>query len=265
MISPEVLAHVPGCEDLRPPQAVQPLPGGQGRNQVLRIDTTAGSFVLRRRLGRLDRPGALAITELTVHRAAAAAGLAPRIVAAAPDGRWMLMEFVDQPPWTEAGLRLPGAMERLGGRLALLQSLEPPTAVPVADAPAMAEGYLARLRERDPAAAHQLEPAIDTVRQLTAELEDFGQRSVLAHGDPMVSNMLGPLPVLVDWEYAQLADPTWDFACLLSYYPYLAEGLPRLLASAGLDHPRELARFNLQRRRFDLLNSLWERAYPAVG
>src|SRR5687767_961136 len=148
MIPPEVLAHVPGCEQLRPPRAVRPLRGGQGRNEVLRIDTTEGSFVLRRRLGPLDRPGALAVTELTVHRAAAAAGLAPAVLAAAPDGRWMLMEFVDAPLWTPEGLREHGALERLGGRLALLHSLQPPAGVPVADAPAMARGYLARLRER---------------------------------------------------------------------------------------------------------------------
>src|SRR5688500_6679003 len=170
MISPEVLAHVPGCEGLRPPRAVRPLPGGHGRNEVLRIDTTEGSFVLRRRLGPLDRPGALALTELTVHRVAAAAGLAPGVLAAAPDGRWMLMEFVDQPLWTPEELRQPGALERLGGRLALLHSLPAPVGVPAADAPAMALSYQARLRERDPAAARGLEPAVIKVQQLTAEL-----------------------------------------------------------------------------------------------
>ena len=265
MIPPDVLARVPGCDGTRPPLAVQALPGGFGRNEVLRIDTALGRFVLRRRLGPLDRPGALALTELIVHRTAAAAGLAPGILAAASDGSWLLMEFVAAPLWTEAELRSPDGVERLGGWLAALHSLPLPDDVPVADAPAMASGYLAQVRGRDPVAATVLEPDVARVQHLTRELDGFVRRRVLAHGDLLVSNMLGPQPLLVDWEYAQIADPTWDCACLLSYYPFLETRLPRLLASAGLDDRDDRAHLDLQRERFDLLNRLWERAYPAHG
>src|SRR5690606_42046116 len=58
--------------DGRPPQAIHPLPGGEGRNEVLRIDTAEGRFVWRRRLPPVDRPGAAAGTELAAHRLAAA-------------------------------------------------------------------------------------------------------------------------------------------------------------------------------------------------
>jgi aminoglycoside phosphotransferase (APT) family kinase protein len=78
------------------------------------------------------------------------------------------------------------------------------------------------------------------------------------HGDLAVTNLLGDEPLLVDWEYTQLADPTWDLACLLGYYPGLDAVAPRLLASYGLK-PGDLDRLALQRERFELLNRLWER------
>ena len=88
---------------------------------------------------------------------------------------------------------------------------------------------------------------------------------VLAHGDLMVSNLLGPLPLLVDWEYAQAAHPAWDFACLLSYYPWLETRLAPLLAWAGLHEGEGRERFRLELERFRLLNRLWERAYSEAG
>ncbi len=56
---------------------------------------------------------------------------------------------------------------------------------------------------------------------------------MLNHGDLMVSNMLGDAPQLVDWSTAQVADPTWDMACLLAYYPGMGRYMPRLLAAAA--------------------------------
>ena len=70
---------------------------------------------------------------------------------------------------------------------------------------------------------------------------------------------------MVDWEYAQAADPTWDLACLLSYYPALAPFMNFLLDAAGCAGPAAQTRLRLQRARFTLLNRLWEAAYPAAG
>jgi thiamine kinase len=263
MIPEPLMALVPGCEDARPPLAVVPLPGGQGRNEVLRIDTVQGRFVWRHRLPPLNRPGSAALNELQAHRHAAAAGLAPGVLAAAADGNWILMEHVDAPTWTEAQLATTAGLEKLGATLATLHALDAPAQVQAADAPAMAQGYMAILRWRDPAAAAALEPLLRQVELLTAELAGTGQRRALVHGDLMVSNMLGPRPLLVDWEYAQASDPVWDFACLLSYYPTLEAGLARLLGSAGVDGPESRARLVLERARFELLNRLWDRAYPA--
>lgn len=260
MIPAAVLEQVPGCAGGRPPAAVMPLPGGFGRNKVLRIDTAEGRFVWRNRLPPVERPGALPRTELAAHQLAASAGLAPAILAAATDGRWILMEYVDSPVWIEPDLESTRGMELLGTQLAKLHGLAAPAGVADADAPAMGRGYLARVAQRDPAAATALQPLVHEIERVTAGLGREGRR-VLVHGDLMASNLLGPQPVLVDWEYAQVAHPAWDFACLLSYYPRLESRLAPLLAWAGLQEGEGRERLRLERERFELLNRLWDGAY----
>lgn len=265
MIPDELLELVPGCSQAQPPLRVQGLPGGQGRNEVLRIDTPEGRFVWRRRLLPLNRPGAVALTELRAHRHAAAAGLAPGVLAAAADGSWILMQHIDAQPWSVSELLGADALTRLAGRLALLHQIRVPLDLPAADAPAMARSYLGILQRRDPAAVAALQPLVRRVEQLTSRLASLGMRRALVHGDLMASNMLGPLPLLVDWEYAQVADASWDWACLLDYYPQIESALPRLLAIAGLDRPEDRERLELQRQRFALLNRLWRQAYSPPG
>jgi aminoglycoside phosphotransferase (APT) family kinase protein len=262
MIPPHLLSRIPGCSDGAPPLAVEPLPGGQGRNVVVRVETALGRFVMRQRLAPVNRPGALALTELRAHRLAAGAGLAPPILDAADDGSWILMEHVDAPPWSPVQLESQRGLERLGGFLRKLHAQAIPVDLPVADAPAMARGYVERLRHRDPVSAAALQPLVDQVTRQSAVLAPSARR-VLVHGDLTASNILGATPILVDWEYAQAADPGWDFACLLSYYPALEPALGPLLAAAGIDDAQARERFRLERQRFGLLNRLWDQAYPA--
>lgn len=257
----EALALLPaGLQGLEAPR-VQALPGGAGRNEVLRIDTGNGRFVWRRRRPPIDRPGSAAHTELLAHRLAAAAGLAPGILAAAPDAEWILMQHVDAEPWKDAAFDDLHNVQRLGARLAELHGLPVPAELPSADAAAMARGYVTRIAQRDAVAAAAAQPVVERVELLSERLADLGEGRVLVHGDLMASNLLGEKPVMVDWEYAQAADPTWDCACLLSYYPQLETCLPQLLASMRLSGPQISARLALQRERFALLHRLWDRAY----
>ncbi len=258
MIPAEVLACIPGCEAGRPPLDVQPLPGGRGCNQVLRVDTSQGRFVWRQRHAPIDRPGSRAADELLAQRTAAAAGFAPALIAAHPQGQWLLMEFVDAPHWTSERLQTPRGVEVLGQRLAGLHALAAPEGLREVDAAGIARGYLAQLAPVAPREAIDLDPLLARIEALGRRLSSNGTGLVLNHGDLAATNMLGDLPLLVDWEYTQLADPTWDLACLLGYYPGLDALGPRLLASYGLK-PGERDRLALQRERFELLNRLWER------
>ncbi len=258
MIPAEVLASIPGCEAGRPPLDVQPLPGGRGCNQVLRIDTSQGRFVWRRRHAPIDRPGSRAADELLAQRAAAAAGFAPAIIAAQPQGQWLLMEFVDALQWTSERLYTSAGIEAVAQRLAGLHALDVPEGLTEVDATEIARGYLTQLAPVAPKEVIDLGPLLARIEALGRRLSNNGAGLVLNHGDLTVTNMLGKLPLLVDWEYTQLADRSWDLACLLGYYPGLDALAPRLLASYGLP-PGERERLALQRERFELLNRLWER------
>jgi thiamine kinase-like enzyme len=88
-------------------------------------------------------------------------------------------------------------------------------------------------------------------------MHGLADRAVLNHGDLQLANMLGPEPLLIDWEYAQVVDPTYDIACLLAYYPRLEPQLGRLMSCAGLSSLAEQAVLALQRERFACLNRLW--------
>ncbi len=260
MIPADILALIPGCADGRSPRVVQPLSGGRGCNLVLRVDTDAGRFVLRQRRPPLDRPGSAAQAELRSQMAAAAAGLAPRVINAALDGSWLLMDFIDAGLWTEQQLLSNDGVERLGARLAQLHDLAVPEGLPALDAPRIAMGYLQQLRIADPRQAELYQPLLSRVQKLSQAMEGLAGRTVLNHGDLQTGNMLGREPMLIDWEYAQVVDPTYDLACLLTYYPRLESQLGRLMESAGLSNLADQAVLALQRERFACLNQLWDAA-----
>jgi hypothetical protein len=264
LIPAQILPRIPGCEDGRPPLAVSPLPGGRGCNLVLRVDTAQGRFVWRQRFLPIDRPGSRAIDELHAQQLAAGAGLAPTVLAAHPEGHWLLMEFIDAPVWTVERLHTEEGAAKLAGQLARLHGLQIPAEWPPVDPVAMADGYLARLSAFDPGDATALAPLRDRVAAISASISDCGLQPEPDHGDLSAGNLLGEAPLLVDWEYAQVAEPGWDLACLLTYYPGMARWLPRLLSGSGLTGPAA-SLLELQRERFALLDRLWGRLSTHEG
>lgn len=263
MIEAALLARVPGCEAGQPAQRVEPLSGGRGCNAVMRIDTAAGQFVLRRRHQPLNRPGSFSRNELQCHRLAAAAGLAPRLLDAADDGAWLLMEYIPENPWTDSQLITAAGIEALGAQLRRLHALPLPPDLPPIDAPQIARDYLRLIAARDPGLAAGLVAELRGVEQGARELAVASDRTALNHGDLQAANLLGPRPLLVDWEYAQRVHPTYDVACLLSYYPALQPQQQSLLEACGLDSAGDRQILSLQQRLFSRLNRLWQLAYTA--
>lgn len=262
LIPAQLLGRIPGCVDGRSPAEVLALTGGGLHNRCLKVTTREGRFVLRWRVDPGERPGATGPQELRCHLAAASMGIAPPILDASPDGQWMLMEYVDAPVWQESDLCDPARLERLGERLAQLHDLAPP-GVKSLDAPAIVEGQAALILARDPDAGARLEGLQARARELSVRIEGHAARTVLNHGDLAAANLLGPQPMMVDWEYAQRADPVYDIACLLSYYPRLEPQLDRLLGAAGLADAACRERLALHRDLFDVFNALWNEAHGA--
>jgi len=261
---PELVMRVPGCGRGEVPLHLQALAGGRGVNGVWRVRTRVGDFVLRLRHEPVDRPGSFSRFELAAHRLAAAAGLAPRIVDSAEDGRWLVMEFVDAPVWDEAQLLSDAGVDVLGAALTRLHDIDCPSTLPRVDAPGIARGYLGRIAGSAPEHLRRAEAQCAAIEFESRDLEGLDGRAVLNHGDLMAANLLGPgpqsPPLLVDWEYSQRAHPTWDLACLLAYYPMLEQRLDRLLGATGLSSARDRQILSLQRRLFMRLNGLWQHA-----
>jgi aminoglycoside phosphotransferase (APT) family kinase protein len=254
-----LLAAVPGCESGAPPLVMRALAGG-GHNDVRLVETTAGKFVVRRRLPPVVRAGSDAVLELECQRLAARHGLAPLVLAAASDASWMVMEFMVGMPWQEQDLVCAAGVRRVGERLALVHAMPVAASMRPMDAANIASGQLRAIDSQATATTPQRDEAAGLVRrtgQLAAIVQGRSTRSCINHGDLQVANLIGNPVMLIDWEYAQVAAPVHDMACLLTYYPRLQAWQPDLLAAAGLDRPEDLELLGLQKQLFACLNRLW--------
>ncbi len=227
------LARVPGLERGAPPTALARLAGGSV-NEVFRVDTQQGAFVLRLNGAAWRRPGVDRARELALHRAAAAAGVAPAIVDAEPERDGLLItQYEPGLLWCEADYQDIAALHRLGQRLQVLHALAPP-AVPPFDPWSIAQDYLRRIqsRGRPPPPAPE---ALATLQRACHALHASAQTACIAHGDLAQSNLVeGRRLWLLDWEYAQRSDALMDVACVLAYYPGACRHGAELAAASGL-------------------------------
>jgi aminoglycoside phosphotransferase (APT) family kinase protein len=260
VIPASVLLRIPGCAEGETPPRVQLLHGGRKVNRNLRIDTRAGRFVLRQRIWEGPRPGADALREVACQRTAAAAGVAPAVLDAAPDGGWILMDYVEGGMWTAPRLQAPEGLRSLGACLQRLHAITPPPGLAAFDPVSIATGQAQAILERDPAAVERVATMVARTRQLVVDCTAFAAAPMITHGDLTASNVIGPVPMLVDWEYAQLADPVHDLACLCVYYPGLQQRGAELLDAAGISDADSIVRLRLHVELFDCLNRLWQQA-----
>jgi hypothetical protein len=237
------------------------LRGGRGVNLCLRIDDEQGPrCVLRVRRGP-QLAGADFLREFAAQKLAAEVHLAPAILAADAREGWMLMDFVDASPWTTERLRDNTSLWRLGSRLRRLHTLRLPGFAPI-DGLALLRSHCAVVASRDVVESNRL---LQQGAELVHGLELLPCRPpVLCHGDPDVENFLGHAPVLLDFEYAQVADATYDAALLLAYYPFLEVQRDAVLAAMGLDDALSLRRLPLQLELCRVINSAWERAQAVL-
>ncbi|MGA8708941.1 MAG: phosphotransferase [Steroidobacteraceae bacterium] len=227
------LARVPGLEPGAAPVVPVRLAGGSV-NQVFRVDTPAGAFVLRLNGAAWRRPGVDRKRELALHSAAATAGVAPPIVAADPERDGLLItRFELGRLWQETDYADAAALHRLGERLQVLHALAPP-AVAAFEPWSIAQDYLGQIRSRGPAQAPTAE-ALAPLQRACHAIHASARTECIAHGDLAHSNLLeGRRLWLLDWEYAQRSDALMDVACVLAYYPGARRYSAELAAASGL-------------------------------
>jgi len=229
---------------------------GGGHNDVQRVDTPAGRFVVRRHLPPLPRAGSDARFELECQILAAHHGLAPRVLAAAADASWLVMELVPGKPWQEQELVSLAGARRIGARLAQVHGLKAHPDMQSMDGAVIARQQLQVIISAGKPAGEATELA-HRACQLADIVRACGTPVCINHGDLQHSNLIGHLPMLIDWEYAQIAAPSYDIACLLTYYPALRASQSDLLAAAGLSGAEDRELLDLQEQLFACLNRLW--------
>jgi thiamine kinase-like enzyme len=227
---------VPGLERGEPPRAVSRLEGGSV-NEVFRVDSACGRFVLRLNGAHWRRPGVERDRELLLHGAAAAAGIAPDIVHAEPQAQGLLItQFQQGTRWCERDYEDAAALRRLGERLQALHALAAPD-IPDFDPWSVAQDYARRIEQTSSGALNAPEPlqALGRLQRACAALDPGLRTAAIVHGDLDQNNLLdGSRLWLLDWEYAQRSDPLMDLACVLAYYPAAQRHVADLAAAAGL-------------------------------
>jgi thiamine kinase len=252
-----ILRRVPGLEDARAPLRVEALGGGTV-NAVYRVDSAEGRFIVRLDGAAWRRPGVDRARELALHRVAAAAGIAPAVIVAAPEDQGLLItEFHDGRLWQAADYEDAAALRRLGERLYRLHRLPPPS-LTAFDPLQVGADYAGRVGVQHAAAG------AEAIRRLGAAVQSLhrdGQPLAVVHGDLWEGNLLqGERLWLLDWEYAQLTDPLMDVACLLAYYPRARAYQSELLAAAGFDAQRERPALTARIDIYRMLSWLWRLA-----
>ena len=233
LIPQAVLCHVPGYTADGPSVRVARLYGGNV-NASFRVDTGAGSFVVRlhRELGQ--ELGADHVREAQLHAAAATAGLAPALVYVDADHRFLVMEYVSGALWIPDHFAQPERLAHLGTTLRALHAVKSPQVAPY-DLWLKLRHLYHRLSEGIPAERGWFEQLMDRA-MLALETSGTRQRpAVLIHNDLFHANIIGEERIyLLDWEYAAVADPLFDLACLFAHYPQATPYVDTLLDSSGL-------------------------------
>jgi len=247
------LALVPGA-GAGGMRRIESLHGGSV-NDLWRVETSAGSFLLREDGPAWRRPGVDREREVIAHGLAAEAGIAPRILARSHSGDVMVTEFINGRVWTATDFESPAQREQLSALLGRVHRLS----LPIASRwPFQPLHFAADYRRRAVPGA-RADAFFEAAQQACARLEAASAPRVLAHGDALPGNVIesaGRL-WLIDWEFAQCADPVWDLAAFAVWNPAAVADLPRCAAIAGIGGDRLLYRLEAALALHRALGALW--------
>ncbi len=249
------LTAVPGVRAGIAPLRIERLLGGSV-NDSWRVDTSEGRFVLRLDGPAWRRPGVDREREQALHAAAARAGLAPRVLREDSAMGVRVCEYLEGRSWEPADFLQPLQLRRLGRRLAELHALPVPAGVEAFDPGACARSYFTqRAGSGADAEMTALAAGIDAAASRVAS---GTRRLSIVHGDLAHANVLdGARLWLLDWEYAQVADPLYDVACILAYYPQARPNAAALLQAAGLEETELAERLPAAVSVYSGLSDLW--------
>jgi aminoglycoside phosphotransferase (APT) family kinase protein len=241
-----------------------PLDGGL-TNHNYRARFGGREVVLRLPGVRTELLGADRAAESEASSRAAAAGVAPALLASLDDPPCLVFEFIAGETMTPARLREPASIVALAAALRALHACAPIAAG--FDSFRLVEGYAAATREHGGEVPDSYEEAAAAAALIGVALaadgpSPGGEAPVLCHDDLLAANVLlvdGGGFKLVDWEYAGSGYRYFDLANF-AVNNELEPAQERAFLAAYLEReplPRELAALRLMRVMSDFREAMW--------
>lgn len=196
--------------------------------------------------------------ELNNTRAAAAAGVAPRVVHALPDLDVFVLDWLPARTMSNEALAAPGMPKRIADVLLRLHA--GPRFRDDFDMARVAERYLALVDQRAIAIPAGYRSHLGQVPRIVAALARNPPPSVPCHNDLLADNYLddGERLWLVDWEYSGNNDPAFELGNTAQELGYDHGQQAELCAGYfGEASPALLARMRLQMIMSDVGWTLW--------
>jgi thiamine kinase len=199
---------------------------------------------------------------------AAAAGIAPPVANCDATRRVLLTRWIAGRPWSNEDAADSTSLSRVAQLLRRVHALEipqPPRRVSPAQWMAT---YTAALAQRNLDAGDPLLRALAAAR--VQQLSQIAVApSVVCHSDLHALNLIeqNEALILLDWEYAHVADPFWDLAGWSANTDLPAESQWRLLTEYGGSSPAsgDWQRLRLNLWLYDYVCLLWSRLYIGTG
>jgi aminoglycoside phosphotransferase (APT) family kinase protein len=258
LIPDYVLAHVPGYAANADAATAERVFGGTVNASYL-VESPSGRVVVRihEQAGRVL--GADHAREAQLQIVAAAEGVAPAVLHADPQHRFVVMQYIPGPTWAAKDFSNPDRVRLLGATLRRLHGIAPPV-VSSFDLGALAHGHRQRILAVLPAEAAALDALLHRADLALAACRSEDREPALIHGDLHHSNLIGIERLwLLDWEYGAVTDPLFDLGCVLAYYPQAEPHAPLLLEASGLSAFASPAMLRQAGWLYVLVSYLWHR------
>jgi thiamine kinase len=235
-----------------------PLQGGSV-NSVYRVRSDLGLFVVRVNAPAAELLGINRAREPVLHSAASRVGLAPLIVHADPHERFLICEYVEGNSYREDDMADPAHLKQLAGWLRSLHAIAPPN-LSTFDPLNLLQRHCERIARAEPGDAPRLHSWFQKAQGVLNACGSGERAPAIVHNDLHHSNLIqADRLYAVDWEYAAVADPLFDLACLLAYYPSAAPHAGLLLAESGFESTATRDLLSQLTWLFVLLSYLWYR------
>jgi thiamine kinase-like enzyme len=235
-------------------------------NRNFRVDVGAESFVVRLSGRDTDLLGIDREAERVAAEAAAAAGVAPEVVAFLPEHRALITRFVEADPLPPEELERPDVLEEVVRSVRAIHGMGeiPSTFDPFAIVREYRDVAEAR-GVRAPVAFDEALAAADAIR---SSFDSAPMPLTPCHDDLLNANFLvrDGRVVIVDYEYAGMGDPFFDLGNL-SINNGMSEDAQRILLElyfGGVTPSRE-ARLALMRIVSDFREAMWGVVQRAIS